>query len=226
MTKFFNLLWPDSDRLKADNNKAQGKWVRNVCPLTGAHSDGNPRISDLYHEVKHNKRDERMIWGAGVSVHQSLVEEFAKEGFTGYRLKPALVRFRDGSTSDEYHEFVVTGWAGMASPESGIKLLESCPACEWKKYSAITDFDKVIDWSQWTGDDFFIVWPMGWRLLCTERVARWLVARQVKSFYLEEGFADITCDPIIAKLGYIGQRLTNYLPEDLAIKYGKPLGLE
>jgi len=48
----------------------------------------------------------------------------------------------------------------------------------------------------------------------------------VKSFYLEEGFADITCDPIIAKLGYIGQRLTNYLPEDLAIKYGKPLGLE
>src|SRR5580698_1411117 len=135
MTTFFNLLWPDSDRLKADNNKAQGKRVRNVCPLTGAHNDGSPRVSDLYHEVKHNKRDELMIWGAGISVHQSLVEEFAKEGFTGYRLKPALIRFRDGSTSDEYHEFVVTGWAGMASPESGIKLLESCPACQWKKYS-------------------------------------------------------------------------------------------
>jgi hypothetical protein len=167
-----------------------------------------------------------MIWGAGVSVHQSLVEEFAKEGFTGYRLKPALVRFRDGSTSDEYHEFVVTGWAGMASPESGIKLLESCPACQWKKYSAIANFKKVIDWSQWTGDDFFIVWPMGWRLLCTERVAQWLVAHKVKSFSLAEGFADITRYPSIAKLGYTGGRLTNYLPEDLAIKYGKPLGLE
>ena len=226
MTNFFNLLWPDSDRLKADNNKAQGKWVRNVCPLTGAHSDGSPRISDLYHEVKHNKRDELMIWGAGVAVHERLLEKFAKEGFTGYRLKPALVRFRDGSTSDEYHEFVVTGWAGMASPESGIKLLESCPACQWKQYSAITNFDKVIDWSQWTGDDFFVVWPMGAKRLCTERVARWLVARKVKSFHLEEGFAAVTKRPIIANLGYTGGRLTNYLPEDLAIKYGKPLGLE
>ena len=167
-----------------------------------------------------------MIWGAGVAVHERLLEKFAKEGFTGYRLKPALVRFRDGPTSDEYHEFVVTGWAGMASPESGIKLLESCPGCQWKKYSAITNFDKVLDWSQWTGEDFFIVWPMAGFSLCTEDVAKWLLAHKVKSCRLEEGFSIISRRPILARLGYTGGRLTDYFPDDLAIKYGKPLGLE
>ena len=226
MNTFYNLTWPLSEHLRADNNKARGERVVNTCPISTDHSDGSRRISPLYLELKHNRSDEQMIWGAGVAMHEQLLREFRKEGFTGYRIKPALVRFRDGSTSDEYSEFVVTGWAGMASPESGIKLLQSCQGCQWKRYSAITDFDKVIDWSQWTGEDFFIVWPLGARRLCSERVAQWLLDRRIKSMRVECGFAEIARDPLFAKLGYVGGRLTNYLPEDLAVKYGTPLGLE
>jgi hypothetical protein len=59
-----------------------------------------------------------MIWsGSDCGVHESLIEAFEKEGFTGYRLEPATVRFRDSRISTEYREFLVTGWAGMVSPE-------------------------------------------------------------------------------------------------------------
>ncbi|MGA8087633.1 MAG: hypothetical protein WCA10_10020 [Terracidiphilus sp.] len=226
MMPFFNLTYPHSQGLLADNNKSQGERERIPCPITTKHWDGHRRISPLYLEVKHNRRDELMIWGAGLGIHEQILGEFKKEGFTGYRVAPASVRFRDGSISTEYQELIVTGWAGMASPESGLRLTMSCPACHYKEYSPITNYDKVIDWNQWTGDDFFVVHPIEWYKLCTERVAQWLLARKVKTFRLEEGFAERARDSLVSKFGFSSGRLTNYLPEDLAIKYGKPLGLE
>lgn len=196
------------------------------CPISRDHWDVDRRISELYLELKHNRRDEQIIWGAGFAVHERILGEFEKEGFTGYRTKPALVRFRDGATSSEYHEFIATGWAGMASPDSGVRLISSCTGCHHKEYSAITNYEHIIDWSQWTGDDFFIVWPIGWATLCSERVAQWLTAQKVKSFRLERGFEMRRKVPIISKLGFVTGRLSDYLPEDLAIKYGRPLGLE
>ena len=114
----------------------------------------------------------------------------------------------------------------MASPESGVRLLKSCPGCSRKEYGAITNYEKVIDWTQWTGEDFFIVYPMAAYKLCTERVAQWLLGHKVKSFHLEKGFAQRERDSILSKYGFLAGRLSSYLPEDLAIKYGKPLRLE
>lgn len=65
-----------------------------------------------------------------------------------------MVRFRDGSETKEYREFVVTGWAGIASPESGAQLVQSCTGYPYMEYSAITNYADVVDWSQWTGEDF------------------------------------------------------------------------
>jgi hypothetical protein len=148
---------------------------------------------------------------------------FEQQGFTGYRVGPATVRFRDGVVSNEYSELIVTGWAGMASPDSGIQVVKSCPACHWKKYSGITDVEKLIDWSQWTGEDFFIVWPLPKFTLITERVAMHLLNTNVKSFHLK-GLADD--DRRVGSSGFTVGRLSGSIPEDLAIKYGRPLGLE
>jgi hypothetical protein len=224
MNPFFELAFPVSEQLWAEWHEYPIETF--PCPITSAHSEGGRRLGPIHFDVKHNRRDELMIWGNGLAVHDRIVEGFEREGFTGYRLKPATVRFRDGSISTEYHEFIVTGWAGVASPESGVRVIESCPACLWKNYSPITDFEKVIDWSQWTGEDFFIVWPMTQYKLCTERVAQWLLGSKVKSFRLEKEFAQLVRRPIIAKLEFHRGRLSSFLPEDLAIKYGRPLGLE
>lgn len=155
-----------------------------------------------------------------------VIEQFEHEGFTGYRTKPAQITFLDGSTSDEYREFTVTGWAGVVRPESGMKVLESCSGCKWKNYGPITDFDNVIDWSQWTGEHFFFVWPLTGHILCTERTAKWLQASGIRSFQIGRGFELLEKRKNRLTFGIPRGPLSDDLPEDLAIKYGRPLGLE
>jgi hypothetical protein len=223
MVTYFNLDRPDSERLLGENESYRERECT-ACSLTAEHLDGDRRIGQLSVRVKHNRRDEMIwCWVEGTVVHKQLLAEFERQGFTGFRTKPATVRFRDGSVSNDYSEFIVTGWAGMASPGSGVQVRQSCPACHWKIYSAITNYEKLIDWSQWTGDDFFIVWPLPTHALITERVAQFLLTRKVKSFYLT-GLEDRPS--LVANLGFTVSRLSDFLPDDLAIKYGRPLGLE
>lgn len=207
-----------------DEKESYRNRERSPCPV-GGHSDRNRRVGPLLLSVPHNRKSELMIWGwiESYVVHERLLAEYQRCGFTGYRTKPATVRFRDGSVSTEYHEFIVTGWAGVATPESGVHVDKSCPACHWKHYSPITNYEKLIDWSQWTGDDFFMVWPLPTSILITERVATLLQKQRSAAFQLAQ-LQD--CDPLVAKAGFTVTRLSNYLPDDLAIKYGKPLGLE
>jgi len=77
----------------------------------------------------------------------------------------------------------------------------------------------LVDWKQWTGEDFFIVWPLPGYTLITGRVANLLMSRNVRSFELGglEG-AGIS--------GFSVVRLSSFLPLDLALKFGAPLGLE
>ncbi|MGO9337815.1 MAG: hypothetical protein ACLPY1_09935 [Terracidiphilus sp.] len=224
MITYFNLHAPDSERLLADCNSYDNRESL-PCPLTTEHLDGSRRIGPLSVEVSHNRFDEMMIWCwvEGRVVHQRLLNEFERQGFTGYRTEPATVRFRDGSLSTDYREFIVTGWAGIAAPQSGIRVKKSCPACHWKKYTGITNYEELIDWSQWTGDDFFMVWPLPHYVLVTDRVAQFLLGSGVKSFRLG-GLDD--SDQQVGAAGFNVGRLSNFLPKDLAIKYGSPLGLE
>jgi hypothetical protein len=224
MVTYFSLRGPDSEKLLG-NNESYGNRESRPCPITTEHLDGSRRVGPLKVKVKHNRRDEKMIWcwAFGTLVHEELLAEIEREGFTGYRTQPAEVTFQNGSVSAEYREFIVTGWAGIALPESGVRIAKSCPGCHWKKYTPITNYERLIDWTQWTGDDFFIVWPMPHWILITDRVAEWLLSHDVKSFQLTS--LDDWDQPA-GKSGFTVGRLSNFLPEDLAIKYGKPLGLE
>ena len=128
MIEYFGLLPPNrSDLLRAGEDPIQREVC--LCPEGnvrydgtnfGAHFDGQRRVS-LSVAVKHNKRDEHLIWvwGTGLLVHDSLIAEFESLRLTGYRLKPASVRFRDGRLSREYRELAVIGWAGIAPRNPG-----------------------------------------------------------------------------------------------------------
>jgi hypothetical protein len=173
--------------------------------------------------VKHNRRGEQLIWtwGHQLLVHESLAAEFKKAGLTGYRLKPALVRFPFGRWAEEYRELVVAGWAGIAPEASGIHVIKRCPACHPTRYSGLVHPKKLIDWKQWTGEDFFIVWPLGKvYILVTERVAGLLENLKVKSYALERPNRKWGDFP------YEVTRLSVHLPDDVARKYGVPLGIE
>ena len=228
MITYFNLTRPASEHLLADVAKGAPKAQMEIlsCPITDEHLDGSRRVSELAWQMTHNDRKELLIWDwiEGCVIHQTVLDEFSKRGISGYRLKPATVRFRDGIVSNDYSELVVTGWAGVARQEAGIRLVENCPACHWKRYSALEDVEQLIDWSQWTGEDFFIVWPLPNFVLVTERVAQTLLELQIGSFRLLGLLEDV--DPAVRESGFTVSRLSDFLPQDVALKYGKPLGLE
>ncbi len=228
MPECFNLRGPESERLLAGDEPPREQVVLH-CPISLEHNGGRREVGELMLQLKHNKRDQWIIkdWMGNRVVHESLLAEFDRRGFTGYRLLPSTVRFRDGSVSSEYRELVVVGWGGHARPESGIRLREECPGCLRREYSDLDDGEQLIDWSQWTGEDFFLVWPLPGFPLITKRVADALISLNVKSYSLR---------PLVALegrnlmggacTGYSVGRLSLYIPEDLAIKYGRPLGLE
>ena len=226
MVPFYQFQSTFAAELSVDFNSESRQWERTPCPSSPEHKASRRRIGPLHHFVKHDKRDEQIIWGLGVAIHERVIEQFQREGFTGFRTKPAKVTFRDGETSDEYLEFIVTGWAGVASSQSGVQVVATCPGCKWKNYSAIDDFEKVIDWDQWTGEDFFIVWPFSGHRFCTERTANWLRASGLKSFSIENPFERERRKRFVMDGGFPRGPLSEALPEDLAIKYGRPLGLE
>jgi len=173
MTKYFNLWVPKSEGLWATRIARPEDIEISHCPAGDfGHWDGLRMRRNFVASVNHIRRDQLLIsgWIFRWLIHASLVTEFHAEGFTGYRLKPASVRFRDG-LSTEYSELIVVGWAGIAREESGIHRIWSCPDCHRADYSPLIHPDKLIDWSQWTGEDFFMVWPLAGFTLITGRVA-------------------------------------------------------
>ncbi|WP_162601562.1 hypothetical protein [Occallatibacter savannae] len=226
MPSFYQFQSPRNHQLLADPETTFKQWEYRSCPAGGTHPKSGRRIGPLHYTVKHNNREEHIIWGPQITVHVTVVERLEREGFTGFRTQPARVSFLDGGISDQYKEFTVTGWAGVVRPESGMRVLESCSGCLWKNYGPIADFDNVIDWDQWTGEDFFFVWPLTGHRLCTERAAKWLEVSGIRSFCLGQGFESLQREKRSLNFGIPRGPLSSVLPEDLAIKYGKSLGLE
>lgn len=220
MIEYYNLNRPFSEALIASDT-VENPYEVSLCPITAGTSRHRTikRKQDLALQVRHSKHDELMIWTqmGEVVVHERLLTDFGNSGVSGYRLRPAMVSFRDGQATKEYSELIVTGWAGTAPPESGIRLLEACPGCGTKKYSGADRYDKLIDWDQWSGEDLFIVWPLPKFILVSGRGAEVLQSLHVKSYSLTSMRRPSS--------GYSVGPLSNYMPDDIATKYGRLTGL-
>jgi hypothetical protein len=222
MTEHYCLLPPESESLRASHDEAAPYELilASACALNPEHKRWRP-ASSLALQIKHNKLDQGLIfsWVGQLVMLNQLAEELSKQDIGGFRLRPATVRFRDGQLSHDYSELVVTGWAGVARPESGVCVTFACTGCSYKEYSGFDDASLVIDWDQWTRDDFFIVWPLPAIRLVTSRVADFLKQHQIKGYSLS------TLDDYTGG-GFTPGRLSDFMPADLAAKYGRPLGIE
>jgi hypothetical protein len=220
-TRYFALLVPVSEKWFARWDRSMPpRYERMLCPISAEHYF-NRRISELALQVNHSDPEQTVIPSANGErvMHARLVELFEKRGITGFRALPATVRFRNGLVSHDYYEIVTTGWAGIARPESGVHLISRCDGCGRKEYSAMQKPMEMIDWDQWTGDDFFVVWPLPAVSLVTERVAEALKSVKAKSYSLS------SIGQFVGG-GFLVGRLSAMMPADVAAKYGASLGLE
>jgi hypothetical protein len=231
---FYLLRDPGSDRLQAVPEDGWGPGGANpsLC-IAGGHPRCVTPPGDAYLDavanvrVSHNKRDADLIWTWPVRqfiiAHDRFVARMQAEGFSGYSLRPATVRFRDGFLSDEYKRLLITAWGGLARPESGVRLQQACPSCLFKSYSPLSDPGELIDRNQWSGEDFFVVWPMPYFIFVTGRLAAFLRSSGLKSFRLQALVKD--AGPPFGRSGFGVGSLGENMPMQLALKYGGPLGI-
>ena len=112
---------------------------------------------------------------------------------------------------------------GQARPESGISLLKKCSGCPVKSYGKLLDSSQLIDESQWTGDDFFMVWPLPTSYtFVTKRVVEYLESAKMRTYVIHP--AD-RLRGVAGKWGFSVRSLAERLPDELAETYGRPLGI-
>jgi hypothetical protein len=150
------------------------------------------------------------------------VDLFRQEGFTGFEVKPVKARFKRGSGSPpQLWELVVTGWAGLANPESGIRRTRICEACKSVKYSGLEHPELLIDEAQRDGSDFFMVWPLPLFVFITQRVADCIRDHRLTGIVLK----DVKGCTGIGESGFMPGRLSYWMPESRARELGEAAGI-
>lgn len=197
---------------------------RYVCPANPAHTFSGKRLGDLHLLLPNAElQDFAWSWYSDCLIQDKVLRELNLQGFTGFEARAVHVRWEQASDRPlpKLWEIQVTGWGGIAPPESGITLVEKCEVCGRRVYTPFTDPKYLVDEQQWDGTDFFMVWPLS-RFFVTDRVA---------SFVRGKGFTGVEilalpemCFPKHVKfLGPLPLRLQ--LPEDRAHKLGDSLGI-
>ena len=195
-----------------------------VCPANDGHQRAGKRLTGISMTLPgHSIEDIVWTWYSECLLTDHVLDLFKSSGFTGFQVSPVRARYRrDDAEAPRLWELVVTGWAGMASPESGIRAIEHCQACGLTYYSQWTNPEKLIVASQWDGSDFFMVWPIPRHIFVTQRVARTICTGQITG-------ATLTALPDMRRTHasgkFSGSRLSYHMPEKRAREVGEPLGI-
>ncbi len=178
MSTFWILGQPDDDGSLAKEAKLvhdpKIRYEQILCPINPAgHCRAGSRISPL-RVVLPDTEPADFVWTYWEClVQESVLRVFRDAGFTGYEPSPVHVRFAKSPRSlPKLWELRVRGSAGIASPESGYRILSVCPGCGLTDDTKIENPTKVVDESNWDGSDFFHVVPLGSRIFVTDRVVQ------------------------------------------------------
>lgn len=195
-----------------------------ICPAREGHRREGRRLTDLSVTLPGRKvQDIVWTWYSECLIQDRVLNLFRDNGLTGFEVKPVKSVFKKAREKPpRLWELVVTGWAGMAPPESGIRLVERCEGCGHTTYSEPSDVTKLISPSQWDGSDFFIVWPLPNFIFVTERVVHVIRDNDLKGVVLTPPAKLLFLGPRIKKLAAKRIRESNLpgakpmSPEDVA----------
>jgi len=195
------------------------------CAVHSGHQRSGKRMTDLA-VVLPSQKVEDFVWTwISDCLIQDYVLDFFKEcNFSGFYVKPVRARFSSKVRrfSPKLWELRISGWGGVANPESGISLDEarSCSACGMLRYTPLLYPENLMDEKQWDGSDFFIVWPLTRFIFVTDRVIE-----AIK----KKGFNGVQTTPMenIESTGIVigPERLRNSMPDKRAHELGDPLGI-
>jgi hypothetical protein len=125
------------------------------CPKFPLHRRSGKRKGPLLLKGKKLEPDEcAWTWQSEIIIGQEVARALEKSGINSIDLVPA---FLDGV---QVFELRVTGYAGNASPKSGIRLAKYCDACGLKIYTCFKDPSYLVEPSAWGRNDLFFVWPL------------------------------------------------------------------
>jgi hypothetical protein len=194
------------------------------CPVTPDHHRAGRRVGPLRITLERGPVPD-LVWtsGSGLLVTDQVRDLFHTNHLTGFNLLPAHARWkrRQANTPPPptLWEVQTIGWAGVARPESGIRLVERTPCCDHLRYSTCEVPSLLIDEREWDGSDFFMVWPLPLFHFVTERAARVILEHELTGGVLLD-LADIELN-----YGFSPGRLSYWMPEGRAHLLGDAFGI-
>jgi len=191
---FYKLQQPYSDeeypiygRPSWDKEFGTASWADEVdmetihCPVYPLHQRAGKRIGNLTVVLPSQKiGDFVWTWHSDCLITDRVLNLFREAGFTGFTVNPVTIkpkteRGRKLIKPPVLWELVVTGRGGDAHPDSGIRLIYTCPHCGLIKYSSFRN-GIFVDEQAWDGSDFFTI--TGYQfILVTERVKDFIIKR-------------------------------------------------
>jgi hypothetical protein len=153
-------------------------------------------------------------------VSDVLIHELRTNNVAGFETEEVNLT-RASPVGRTYSQLVVRGWGGVADKSSGIELVNYCKGCHYMKYSALCDPNRLFDSTAWDGSDVFMIWPLPKFIFVTKKVVDLFSRLKVK------GAAFIPIGSINAGgNGFCPGRLSHHFPNHVALRIGKPLGID
>ena len=152
-------------------------------------------------------------WFSDAIVTPDVYDLFKSHGFTGCTFsRVELYNMYEELTGQEAYHLEVTGWGGVASPESGVRVIMQCPVCEHAVYESFNDSLALFNEKRWDGSDVFMIWPLPKTIFITERVKN-----MIETFDIG-GVEIIPLKRIRTSIDgtLIPGSVWNYLPENIA----------
>ena len=208
---------------------AEGEMIteKKECSINPDHLRTGKRITDLSIVLSNHKVDDIVwTWYSECLFQDHVLDKFRKERLTGFEVKPVKCRFKDDeiNTPPRLWEVVITGWAGIAKPESGIRLDKCCDSCGLLHYSGLEQPEKLINDSEWDGSDLFMVWPLPRYVFLSERAANVIREAHFKGATIQP-LDVLTRNNSRVIPGYSPGRLSYYMPIKRAMELGSELGI-
>ncbi len=224
-SKFFHLGSGDSTSKLAEWAPGEVDVETVTCSANEGHQHPGKRLTDLSVILPGNTVEDIVwTWYSECLLTDHALDLFKAAGFTGFEVRPVKARYkRADSGPPRLWELVMTGWAGVAPPESGIRLIEACPSCGHLRYSACTNPRSLIDPGKWDGSDVFMVWPLPAYVFITERVALMIQENDLSGGVLKQVGKLVFSSGIGA--GFSPGRLSYHMPDRRARELGEPLDI-
>jgi len=221
---FFLFTHPKPDPCVSDvNPDSPDDLVKITCSLNRDHRRAGKRLSNLDVIVPCDPApDVLFTWMSECLVQDRVLQLFHDEGLTGFATRPAKGKVTKTGLSVSLTELLVTGWGGMAPEASGIREVYRCEACGHLRYSGLEEPRDLIDFKNWDGSDFFMIWPLPAFRFVTARVAEVCRRYSITGVALERNFP-LPSGRVIS--GYSPGRLSYYFSTERAHALGDPFDI-